>query len=484
MVGGASGRGAACLILVALLSVGLLAPSPVAADHPEFADYERIVDIVGDWAALGARVEVAATTPEGRDVHMVTVGTGPFTILYLNGLHANEPGSTEGFVRFVYALLGELGPSFEGALFGDLGPDSPMMVALADPAVRAELLSKVTVVGFPMMDPDGVENAHARDGSSNSDYQTNLTHFTEAIRHAYARHTVDLMLDSHGAPVGQRGLDITIGLVEPVYAPQVVLDEARRNAATAWAAVEALGGRVSYFEEHPMRLLMDCETDPCSSIDEAYWSALSRGTLLTQSSWIVKGVPLFYTESPNLDDGVEAVLRGASANEVLMAALAFENAGMLDGTAPHTIDGSLPGDGTDVALDWTRPDGATNVLVTVQTNGASRLDRTLSLHEAAGEVAATGPDATDPMRLGTESLALAFDALPAAAYTLRSTATVAEPLDEPDMWRVVWREPDPDGSHLEGIVDAEAEPTFCWEWSSLYREVVGAVAGGLASRSC
>lgn len=457
------------------------ASSPVQGDHPEFHSYADIQAVVNEWASMGATIDVAATSDEGRDVYLVSLGTGPFTIMYLAGLHANEPGSTEGFVRFMYALLGDVSHSFKGPLMADLGPDTPVMAAVADPALRAELLSKVTIIGFPMMDPDGVEDSHTRKFQGNVDYTTNVTHFTHAIRYAQAQHTVDLMLDSHGAPIASRGLDITIGLVEPMYTPQPVLNAARHNAETAWRSIAAAGGAVGYFEE----LLTVCEMEPCTSVGEVYWAGATRFAMLTQSSMQVTGIPSFYTESSGLSDGVPAILRGASATEVLMLALAFENAGMLDGTAPHSLDGGVAGqfatEGADV-LQWTPDSTVTHLLATVQLDGLSRLDRSLALFAGDTELARDGASSEDLVGAGSSSRAVAFDTLAPGNYRFESSSLL-DPTGT-DTYRFVWRQPDAAGSQLGGIIDQAATPAFCWEWTSLYREAVSAVDGRMASESC
>src|SRR5262245_39081717 len=131
----------------------LLAGCPVArANHPEFTSYAELQALVADWAKRGAEVEVASKSQEGRDIYMVRVGSVPITLLLINELHATEPSGTESFVRLVELLLGAPAPTFAADRLPGVRPDAPLFQALADSQLRAELLRRVTIVGFPMLD--------------------------------------------------------------------------------------------------------------------------------------------------------------------------------------------------------------------------------------------------------------------------------------------------------------------------------------------
>ncbi|MGW3513327.1 M14 family zinc carboxypeptidase [Streptomyces sp. NPDC000994] len=79
------------------------------------------------------QVEVAGRTTQGRELWAARVGTGPRVLMVTSAIHGNERTGTEALI----GMLKELG--------SDSGPKT------------AELLSKVTLVAMPMVNPDGGE---------------------------------------------------------------------------------------------------------------------------------------------------------------------------------------------------------------------------------------------------------------------------------------------------------------------------------------
>lgn len=79
------------------------------------------------------QVEVAGRTTQGRELWAARVGTGPRVLMVTSAIHGNERTGTEALI----GILKELGSSS--------GPKT------------AELLSKVTLVAMPMVNPDGGE---------------------------------------------------------------------------------------------------------------------------------------------------------------------------------------------------------------------------------------------------------------------------------------------------------------------------------------
>src|SRR5688500_15887261 len=90
----------------------LTAATPARAHHPELTSYDELQAAVKDWQRRGAHVEVPATSREGRDITLVSVGSGPITLLLLSELHGNEPSGTEALVRLFELLLGNPAPTF------------------------------------------------------------------------------------------------------------------------------------------------------------------------------------------------------------------------------------------------------------------------------------------------------------------------------------------------------------------------------------
>jgi hypothetical protein len=436
------------------------------ANHPEFYSYDDLTQIVQEWEQLGAKIEVPVTTEGGRDVYLVKVGNGPFTIMFSSVLHANEPSGSEAFIRFVWALLGRQDPSFEKPTLPGVHPNAPVFKALRNPEVRAELLSRVTIVGFPMMDPDGFANDHTRDFMANTDYQTKLTEQSAALDYALDRYEPDLYLDSHGGPDSP---DLNIGLVEPLGTPQAVIGESRRAAAIAWKAAAAHDISLAYFEEHFLEIVLGQHDEPFASADEIYWNSISKLLPLTQESYQLEGLPAVYTETVGLQsaDPSISISEGASAQEVTMAGLAFEYSGLLSGERPEKLVAG-PADGP-LQVKVTEP--AHRFFAAVRWKSALQ-DYDLQLLDEGGEVVAeSAAQASDPYGHASRSRALFVENLPAGAYELVAIPRI-EGLDDGAVVRANWRVDDRGSRSLRGILDEDADVRLCLEGQTAYGSVV------------
>lgn len=468
---GAAVVGAALVIILA---------HPSAADHSEFTSYDELLIHAAGWEATGARVTIRASSTQGRDIIEVAVGTGPFTILSTNLLHANEPSGTEQFVRLVWALLGELEPSLEGDVWPGIAARPPIFDALADDAIRAELLSRVTVVGFAMLDPDGAENAHTRDPLTNLDYSARLTPTTAAWKAALDVHHPDLLLDAHGGP----DAPLSIGLVEPIGTEPAVIAASRAAAATAWRAAAAVDGEPRYFEEQPLSHFLGIEGDPAASVDATYYGALTRGIPLTIESLQLEGLPAVYTETVGLQsqDPQTSIIAGASLQQNLTAALAFEGAGMLTRERPGKAVATS--DTGELTSTVTLPAGATRLFSTVHWEWFDPAqDWTLELVDATGEVVAAADTATTvPYR---RSRAIAVGALAPGEYAVRAVQSGGVPL-QPATLRTLWYVEDPDATPVPGLLDGDADVRLCLPSETVYDTLVTALpqTSGLASPSC
>lgn len=113
----------------------------------------------------------------GRNLWMVTLGSGPKRIFYLCRQHGHEPASTEGALGFIDMIV-------------KADPDSLIAISL----------KSVTVYVVPMANPDGSEaflrhNAHGAD--LNRDWITRREPETKALYRAISKVRPDLLADQH-----------------------------------------------------------------------------------------------------------------------------------------------------------------------------------------------------------------------------------------------------------------------------------------------
>jgi hypothetical protein len=446
-----------CLAAALIVAGSGAFAAAACAEEQQLTSYADVQRFAVSWAQRGAHVEIAATSKQGRGIPMIAIGTGPIAIVLSNELHANEPASTEAFVRFAELLLGNDAPTFASEVLPGVVPTAPMFRALRDPAVRAELLRRVTIVGFPMLDPDGAENDHTRDQLANSDWATKLTAQSAALDVAMTKYDADLMLDSHGGPDSP---DLNVGLIQPKGTEPPIVSASQRAAAVLWRSADALGMKLAYFQEWPFQLLLGTHAEPFASLDEAYYESLSTAPL-TQQSYQLDGIPAAYTETVGLQsvNPSISISEGASAQEATMAGLVLEASGLLTGEVPskRVVDVSgttldLPRGATrlDAVARW--PRGAGRAL-----GGAGR-DFVVTVTDSNGrELARSGSD-SEPSLLRA-SRAVTLESLPVGRYVVKATPRYGS--SEGVKLRVVWRTPDTSRRAIKGVLGDPSHVALC-----------------------
>ena len=192
----------------ALFSILLLWPTSVHAEKnlvrpPGTTRYKTMVRELNALVKYDKTREKRMTlsslghSVRGRDLWMVTLGSGPKRIFYLCRQHGHEPASTEGALAFIGAVV-------------KADTDTP----------TANCLESVTVYVVPMANPDGAEaflrhNAH--DADINRDWITRGEPETKAIILNADASAVDmdsLELESQpGVEASPRSLQSAVGLV-------------------------------------------------------------------------------------------------------------------------------------------------------------------------------------------------------------------------------------------------------------------------------
>lgn len=471
---------AIALMLLVGFTVGMqsLAP-PANATHPRFHNYDDLVRVMDEWRSYGVKVEAPVESEEGRKIFLVKVGKGPFTILYTNLLHAEEITGTESFIRFVWGLLGQQKPSFgfpssgnrggaKGKVLPGVKPTAPIFKALANKRIRDELLDRVTVVGFPMLDPDGLEADHRRNSRTNIDYATKLTPQSAAIEYAVNKYKPDLMLDSHGGPPEP---ELNIGLVEPATADRSVIHESRRAAAIAWRAASARGVDLAYWEEGP-----ECDEEPCASFSEIYWTTISKLIPFTQEWYQTEGLPVVYTETVSCSqercpgggaygEAVIGLSEGASAQQLTMMGLALEYSGLLSRERPQKTVATPDPAGELIVLR----DRATRFFATVSWK-ASFQDYELSLiDEDDNVIANSAREPSNPFSYQTRSRAIFMSKLPAGRYRLIATPAVPV-VSDGALVRANWRIPDASSWRPGRILGSAKDVALCLDGGTAYGE--------------
>ncbi|AEG43799.1 zinc carboxypeptidase [Isoptericola variabilis J7] len=184
-------------------------------------------------------VATAGYSVEGREIPVVTVGSGPRTLLVLTQQHGDEPIGTEAALQLLAKVSGN-GPA------------------------AAALREEVTLVVVPRVNPDGWERYHADDLGSVIDPRRNSNNIDLNRTHGPANttdlalapesaavHAVidavepDVILDYHhqvtyAQPDGSMATMSLLWPTHPAVASDVV-DEAKRATAVIAEAVDAHG---------------------------------------------------------------------------------------------------------------------------------------------------------------------------------------------------------------------------------------------------
>ena len=451
-------------VAVALASTALLTAlvTPAAGDHPEYTGHAELLELVEDWQARGAHVETAAVSREGRAIPLVRIGSGAATALVTAELHANEPSGTEAAVRLIELLLGNPAPTFRE-------PGWPAITGKTTPARRAaaaqvvqRLLERVTVLVFPMLDPDGAEAAHRRDMQANSDYATRVTVQADAIEHAVTTYRPDLMVDLHGGP----DEPLNIGLIEPQGVEPAIVEASRAAAAVLWRSADALDVGPVYFEEHPFDSFAGVDGDPFDSADEAYYASVGRGAPLTWESLQLEGIPTVYSETVGLQSRAPqiGIFEGASIQQLTTLAALLDLGGLFDGTLPHKQ--TAPSDAGSATMTVDLPRGATTLRAGIAWPWVSApQDWSVRITDSAGQVVGQRlPDGTvAPYR---RSRVLTVDGLAPGRYTITAGSTA--PAAAGVLSAISWAPGG--GPAVRGVLGPAGDVRLCLDGTSLFRE--------------
>lgn len=215
----------------------------------------------------------------GRDLWMVTLGSGPKRIFYLCRQHGHEPASTEGALAFISAVV-------------KADTDTP----------TANCLKSVTVYVVPMANPDGSEaflrhNAH--DADINRDWITRGEPETKALYAVISKVRPDLLTDQHELYPDDTRPDFT----EIVAAGSGASENVIANCQDAQMAVT---GAMSA-EGFPMAAYTVTDTHPAR--------------LAHRFNTITLGIPTVLFETNRLTGTKRMVAERASAHEKFMMTL-------------------------------------------------------------------------------------------------------------------------------------------------------------------
>ncbi|HVL87583.1 MAG TPA: DUF2817 domain-containing protein [Candidatus Thermoplasmatota archaeon] len=202
----AAARALACVLLLAVPALaGCLAPEPSAPreapDAPPDAGRlvafaklhtpEEIADLVAEIALLpGVLVREIGRSIQNRPLHEVVVGSGPHVLWTVGRHHGNEPTGAEAILLFLSILADPQ---------ARLPIDAPPI--LHDVLAHRELLlSRVTFVFVPVVNPDGAaafRRGNANGVDLNRDYAAFSQPEPRAVRDAFWTHRPDTCLDLH-----------------------------------------------------------------------------------------------------------------------------------------------------------------------------------------------------------------------------------------------------------------------------------------------
>lgn len=410
----------AFLLLAAALtaaSPSAPAPSPRALDAAWAAS--RVSPSSGTWAPealpgdlerLAARsgglvrvIERGAST-EGRPLLVLSAGTGPRKVLLWSQMHGDEPTAT-------------------GALADVLSH----LVATRDEPATAELLSKLTLLVLPMLNPDGavrVDRRNAQGIDINRDaveLQSPEGRFLKAIRDRYTPEA--------GFNLHNQGALVTAGPAGPQSALAVlavpgsdreadgpVLARKKGLCAVMAAAADAFGpGRVARYDmSYTERAFGDSMSrwgTPTVLLETGGWEGPDEAERLVRLNFVV------------LLSALHALARGTEAAAApAYDAIPYNSRGRLvDLVLRHaTVHGGrgLPPFHADVAFVRPRPfAGEGRRLEAATVTGVGDLDHLRGLDDvdAAGVVVAPappgGPAAWEKTRAGLAARGLAKDGL-------------------------------------------------------------------------
>lgn len=277
-------------------------------------------------AGLAARhpgrlsLETVGRSVEGREIRLLTLGSGPRRVLLWSQMHGDEPSATPALLDLAATLL---------------GTDAPE---------HRLILERLTLLLVPMLNPDGAERYERRNSQAidvNRDALSLATPEGRLLKQLRDRFEPELGFNLHDqnrrTSVGETGVPATIALLAVAGDAQGTMTPGRARAKRACSAIaRALSafvpGRIARYDED--------------------WSPRAFGDNLTR--W---GTPVVLIESGAVPPGLAfpdltrlnyvallSVLHGLAAND-----LAGEDAARYEGLARNT-DGAF----VDVLLEGGR----------------------------------------------------------------------------------------------------------------------------------
>lgn len=331
-----------CLVVLLVVSAfaGCLSsttPDPADGGGEPAGETLRFTHVRGPDEAVAAIEEVArhpgvaarvvGESVEGRPIHLVTMGEGPFVFWVMGRLHGNEPSGMEAIL-----LLMELLAAPAAAL-----PEDAPAVLHDLRAHRELLLERLTFVFVPVGNPDGAA-AFQRGNAAGVDLNRDFFAFgqpeSQAVRDAWWEHRPDACLDLHNIGPSENDFE-AYGPTGPLF-EGVVEALLLRDSWFAVHEVDAQGGRASGMNED-YRAPEPAEEYPWP---EAYhpgthdFFCSARGA----PGWTPEGSIPSGGDNGATDPGFAW---SARLHAVTVAASAFHWAGVYDDAVPYVFKGSL-----------------------------------------------------------------------------------------------------------------------------------------------
>ncbi|MGI4790416.1 MAG: M14 family zinc carboxypeptidase [Janthinobacterium lividum] len=241
-------------------------------------DYDQAHENRMTLASIGSSVR-------GRNLWMVTLGSGPKRIFYLCRQHGHEPASTEGALAFISELV-------------KADPDTPM----------AGYLKSATIYIVLMANPDGSEaflRHNARDVDLNRDWLKRTQPETRALYLEISNLHPDLMTDQHELYPNDTRPDFTevVGVGSAATPPVIAASTDAQNVVSGAMDAEGFPNvRHQVTDKHPARLVH-------------------------RFSSIVLDVPTILFETNRLPRTGRTVARRAAAHEAFMLTVLRYEAG-------------------------------------------------------------------------------------------------------------------------------------------------------------
>lgn len=281
---------------------------------------EEATELVERYDQLAAvEAETIGASFEGRPIHMVTVGEGPFELWVVGRQHGDEPTGGEAILLAIETLA---------------DPDATLPTE-APPVVhemrehREELLERVTFHFVPIANPDGAaayQRTTALEVDPNRDHYLFTQPSTQALREAFWSVRPDGCIDLHNEGLGETGFD--------AFGPEgpFMEDEPRarmlEDASLGVREVDAAGGNAGSFNENYRA--------PAPADDHPNPTAVHPGT--HDMFCTTRGAPGWTPEGaiPAGENGIDdpAFAWSTRTHWVTIAASAFHWAGAYDASQP------------------------------------------------------------------------------------------------------------------------------------------------------